>query len=312
MMNPILLLPKQLQDQDIAFTFWMKKAPDNKFVVTAFAVDEAIFGMTKIEVMLSSKDDDIDLQMLMDSAGTLTVHHKYLETPRHFSGVVVEAERDDKGHHRTSYRLVLMPSLYRLNYASDCRIFKQSLVTDIVKEIFSDHGIENVIWSVEEAKHELREYCVQYRESHLAFVERILAEEGIFYYFHHGMEGQLNVVFTDRAQVLSDSPEQKTLAYNALASGVVKGVYCSSLSYREKLTSTTMVQRDYTFRNPEYSQEHKEKTSTSNGEKKDYELYVYPGRYKKDAVGKPFTRYRLEAKRVDASLGYGVSNAPIF
>ncbi|MHC5307426.1 contractile injection system protein, VgrG/Pvc8 family, partial [Bartonella sp. LJL80] len=43
---------------------------------------------------------------------------------------------------------------------------------------------------------------------------------------------------------------------------------------------------------------------------KDYELYDYPGRYKQDAAGKPFTRYKLEAARVDASLAYGISNAP--
>lgn len=310
-MNAMPQLPVHIQDQDIAFTYWMKEASDDKFVVTAFAVDEAIFGMTRIEVMLSSKDDDIDLQALIDSPGTLTIHHKYLETLRHFSGIVVEAERGNRGHHRTAYRLVLMPSLYRLDHGSDCRIFQQKKVPEIVRQIFSEHGIENVLWEVEDGKHEIREYCVQYRESHLAFIERILAEEGIFYYFEHDKNGQLKLIISDRPNVLPDCPGQPTLEYNGLASGAVKGVYCSSLSYREKLRATTFTQRDYTFRNPEYNQEHKKHTSSPNGEKKDYELYDYPGRYKRDAAGRPFTRYKLEATRVDASLGYGVSNAPL-
>ncbi|UXN07857.1 type VI secretion system tip protein VgrG (plasmid) [Bartonella sp. HY761] len=288
----------------------MKEAPNDTFVVTAFAVDEAIFGMTKIEVMLSSSDDNIDLQALLDSPGTLTVHHKYMETLRHFSGVVVEAERGDRGHHRTAYRLVLMPSLYRLDHGSDCRVFQTKKVGDIVKELFSEHGIDNVIWDIDEGSHDAREYCVQYRESHLGFVERILAEEGIFYYFEHDKEGLLKLIISDKPNVLHDCPGLKEIEYNSLSSGSVKGLFCSSLSYREKLRATTVVQRDYTFKNPVYNQEHKERTANPNGEKHDYELYDYPGRYKKDSAGKAFTRYKLEATRVDASLGYGVSNAP--
>ncbi|UXM96359.1 type VI secretion system tip protein VgrG [Bartonella sp. HY329] len=288
----------------------MKEAPNDTFVVTAFAVDEAIFGMTKIEVMLSSSDDNIDLQALLDSPGTLTVHHKYMDTLRHFSGVVVEAERGDRGHHRTAYRLVLMPSLYRLDHGSDCCIFQTKKVDDIVQEIFSKHGIDNVTWDIDKSSHDAREYCVQYRESHLGFVERILAEEGIFYYFEHDKEGILKLIISDKPNVLHDCPGLKEIEYNSLSSGSVKGLFCSSLSYREKLRATTVVQRDYTFKNPVYNQEHKEKTANPNGEKHDYELYDYPGRYKKDSAGKAFTRYKLEATRVDASLGYGVSNAP--
>ncbi|WP_182417287.1 type VI secretion system tip protein TssI/VgrG [Bartonella sp. HY038] len=248
-MNPIMQLPKQFQEQDIAFSYWMKEAPNDTFVVTAFAVDEAIFGMTRIEVMLSSSDDNIDLQALLDSPGTLTVHHKYMETLRHFSGVVVEAERGDRGHHRTAYRLVLMPSLYRLDHGSDCRVFQTKKVGDIVKELFSEHGIENVTWDIDEGSHDAREYCVQYRESHLGFVERILAEEGIFYYFEHDKEGLLKLIISDKPNVLHDCPGLKEIEYNSLASGSVKGLFCSSLSYREKLRATTVVQRDYTFKN---------------------------------------------------------------
>lgn len=308
-MNVTLQTPVLKQDQDIAFTYWMKDIPEHEFVVTAFAVDEAMSGMTRIEVMLASESDDIDLQSLMDTAGTLTVHHKYLETLRHFSGIVVEAERGDRGHHRTVYRLVLMPSLYRLDQGSDCRIFQQKTVPDIVKELFSEHNIENVVWNIA-SQHLAREYCVQYRESHLAFVERILAEEGIFYYFRHDKQGLLQLILSDQPMVIPETPGLAELEYNAMGSGAVKGVYCSSLSYREKLRATTVSQRDYTFKKPEYNQQQKERSSNPGGEKQEYELYNYPGRYKEDDAGKPFTRYKLEATRVDSNLAYGVANAP--
>lgn len=308
-MNAILQMPVLEQDQDIAFTYWMKNVAENEFVVTAFAVDEAIFGMTRIEVMLASKNDAIDLQSLIDTAGTLTVHHKYIETLRHFSGIVVEAERGDRGHHRTAYRLILMPSLYRLDQGSDCRIFQQKSVPDIVKELFSEYKIENVVWNLN-SQHLAREYCVQYRESHLAFIERILSEEGIFYFFDHNEQGLLKLTLTDQSMIAVECPGMAELEYNATSSGAVKGVYCSSFSYREKLRTTTVIQRDYTFKKPEYNQQHKEKATLTSGEKQDYELYDYPGRYKEDAAGKAFTRHKLEATRVDANLSYGVANAP--
>ncbi|WP_340146870.1 contractile injection system protein, VgrG/Pvc8 family [Halomonas sp. PA16-9] len=39
----------------------------------------------------------------------------------------------------------------------------------------------------------------------------------------------------------------------------------------------------------------------SNAQREDYEHFDYPGRYKKDASGKPFTRHRLESLRADAT-----------
>jgi len=278
-------------------------------LVSAFSVDEAIFGLTRIEVMLVSKRSDIDLEALIDAPATLTVHHKYLPQLRHFSGIVVEAERGNSGHHRTSYRVVLLPSLARLEHGSDCRIFQNETVPDIVRTIFAEHGIEDVEWRLG-AEHQQREYCTQYRETHLGFIERILAEEGIFYYFTHDAHGKQTLILSDRPEHLADCPGGGELEYHAMGSTVERGVYCSSLNYRKKLRSTTYVQRDYTFKNPVYNQETEGVGARTVGEKGRYELYDYPGRYKQSAVGKSFTQHKLEATRVDAALGSGVANAP--
>ncbi|WP_275078569.1 contractile injection system protein, VgrG/Pvc8 family, partial [Pseudovibrio sp. WM33] len=48
---------------------------------------------------------------------------------------------------------------------------------EIVKILLKEHGVEDVKWDLTEP-HEAREYCVQYRESHLSFLDRITAEEG--------------------------------------------------------------------------------------------------------------------------------------
>ena len=69
------------------------------------------------------------------------------------------------------------------------------------------------------------------------------------------------------------------------------------------------MQRDYTFKNPPYNQQHAHQRGEDNGSAGDYALYEYPGRYKADGVGKPFTKHRLEAARVEATTGQGATNA---
>jgi|GEM_PF-3234678 len=204
----------------------------------------------------------------------------------------------------------MLPALARLNHGLDCRIFQNTSVPDIVRTVFAEHGIEDGEWRLS-GEHELREYCTQYRETHLAFVERILAEEGIFYYFTHDAQGKHTLILDDAPEALEDCPGQPQLEYNALGSTVHTQVYCSELKYRKQLRSTTYVQRDYTFKNPVYNQENRDSAAQKVGEKGDYELYDYPGRYKQSAVGKSFTQHKLEATRVPAALAHAQANAPL-
>ncbi|MEP3588850.1 MAG: type VI secretion system tip protein TssI/VgrG, partial [Marinobacter sp.] len=68
---------------------------------------------------------------------------------------------------------------------------------------------------------------------------------------------------------------------------------------------------DYTFKNPAYALMHEQSAGGVN-HRDDYQHYDYPGRYKADASGQPFTQTRLEALRNDASVAKGKSNRPDF
>jgi type VI secretion system secreted protein VgrG len=69
--------------------------------------------------------------------------------------------------------------------------------------------------------------------------------------------------------------------------------------------------KDYTFKNPAYALMHEHSAGGVN-HRVDYQHYDYPGRYKADASGQPFTQARLDALRNDASLAKGESNRPDF
>ncbi|EFO30245.1 type VI secretion system Vgr family protein [Roseibium sp. TrichSKD4] len=306
-MNVLARIPALFQDQDIAFSFTVPAAGDTALLVYDFTVSEALFGLTEVDVQLASDDPNVDLHALLDTPATLTIHHKYLGL-RHYAGVIAQISRGEEGFHRTLYSITLLPMLHRLAHGSDCRIFQQKSVPDIIKELLKEHGIEDVKWSLT-GSHEAREYCVQYRESHLDFIDRCAAEEGIWYYFTYGENGQHTLHFIDNPEIVAELEGQSSLEYNAMPSGAVKGVFCNRFSLKEQLRSTSYTQRDYTFKNPPYSQQHKVDRQEDNGSAKDYALYDYPGRYKQDAAGKPLTKYRQEAVRVDATTGQGRTNA---
>ncbi|WP_310621601.1 type VI secretion system tip protein TssI/VgrG [Flexibacterium corallicola] len=306
-MNVINPLPTLLQKDDLAFTFYSPHVEENDLLVEDFSVTEQVFELTRIEVSLVSKRPDIDLQALIDTPASISVLHKYAGI-RHFSGVVHRARRRNQGHHRTSYEVTLLPSLHRLDYGSDCRIFQLKSVPEIIKETLKRYGIENIKWHLT-GEHVAREYCVQYRETHYEFIRRLCAEEGIWFYFTHSKNGSHILHFIDNYRIISTQEGQPQLEYNATSGGVTKGVFCQNLSVMEEVRSSKWTMRDYTFKNPPYNQEHTAIRQEDNGLARDYAMYDYPGRYKKDAAGKPFTRSLMEATRVGATLAEGQTNA---
>lgn len=291
------------QDQDLAFSF---QGASGDFAVVAFEAQEAINAPFTIRIELASHDPDINLHDLMDAPGALGIFSKY-DAPRFLHGIVTEVERGDSGIRRTFYRLTLQPALTRLDHGSDSRIWQAKSVPEIAKEVLSTCGITDVDWRLD-AEHTPREYLTQYRETHRAFLERILAEEGIFYFFEHSENGH-RMVLTDAplaTPVLSNAPE---IGYNPRPGGQSRGSWVSRFAQRERLRSSSYTMNDYTFHNPPAQMLTQTEKQENNGLKGSYALYDYPGRYKDPAgVGAGFTRHRMEATRVDATTGDGQTN----
>lgn len=79
--------------------------------------------------------------------------------------------------------LRLSPRAWLLKRTRNSRIFQDMTVRDIVTEVLKQHGVAHQ-WALG-ARYRERVYCLQYRESDWAFVTRLLAEEGIFFFFRH-------------------------------------------------------------------------------------------------------------------------------
>jgi len=156
---------------------------------------------------------ETDLKGILGRKATLTVQSHRRALPRYFSGLVIEvaSHAGDNGSVMTS--VLLLPELCRLESGCRYRIFQGLSVPNIVQMIFCEYEISDVVWQLA-GSYPPRPFCMQYNESDFAFVQRILGEEGIFYYFVHRNEGYYQLVLCNKMQNVPDCPGQIRLDYS--------------------------------------------------------------------------------------------------
>ena len=194
--------------------------------------------------------------------------------------------RDMRGF--SLYRIRVVPSLWFLTRTSDCRIFQEKTVRDIVDTLLAEYGIQHREWRLN-AEHEKHEYCVQYRETAYDFICRLLEEEGIFFYFRHD-EKNHTVVFSDHNRGLTKCANtQVAISPDVGAPG---GIWQWEHGYRFR--SGRWALGDYNFETPSTSLTTEKRTVNPVLAKRPFEMFDYPGRYLKKGPGDALAKLRIE------------------
>jgi len=283
------------------YRYTLDAGEKHTFDVISFKLTEGLSEPFRLELMLSSFDPNISFSALMDQSVTFTFWQG--EQPvRYLNGIVTSFGLGKTGFVRTHYQMVVEPALARAAFQSDSRIFQHQNSEKIIRTLLQKNRVEKVSFEPLPSDWE-REYCVQYRETDLAFIERLAAEEGWYYYFDHRADSH-ELRFGHQSIA---SPILGTLTYNAKPAGDRSFACLWRFDYCRKVTTTSQTLRDYTFLNPNYNLEHQHHSQASALTDSDtsksavnsatvYEKYDYPGRYKKDEQGNPFSLYRLESE----------------
>ncbi|WP_455884010.1 type VI secretion system Vgr family protein [Pseudomonas protegens] len=292
-------MPRQ---SDLRYTF--EPLRGDPFEVVSFTLQEGLSQPFKLELELVSHHQAIDFYRMLDLAAVFTIWRD--DTPvRYVHGLVSLFQQGDTGFRRTRYTAVVEPTLKRFDLRSNWRIFQGQTVPEIITSMLAEQKLTDLRSQIC-FEHQPREYCVQAGETDLDFIARLAAEEGLLYTFEHRADGH-TLVLTDRVGGLgtigthTDCP----VIYQPMSGGDALEPALNRFHYTEQVRTAMQVQRDYTFTHPRYNQQH---TATGdqdlNNQHKDYERYDYPGRYKRDIAGKPFTKTRLTALRNDAKLAH--------
>lgn len=290
------------QPSGLQFTLTAAGLPPQTFVVADFSLTEMLSSPFVLNVGLASADPAIDFAAVLDQDATLFVWREG-ELQRSITGMVASFEQGDTGLHQTRYSMAIRPALWRTTLRRNSRIFQQKTIENIITSLLKENGITDVAFGLR-YPHPAREFCVQYQESDFDFIQRLAAEEGIFYYFEF-TEGKNTVVYTDD---VGTQPQGVTLPYNPGVASQAQEL-CVTTFTRSAQVRTAMVQlKDYTFKDPQWRGTFGKRANELQNQRTDYEHFDFPGRFKDEKHGKDFTRYRLEALRNDANLGQGQSN----
>src|SRR5690554_2869613 len=297
------------QASGLQFTARVGEFPSDHFAVVGFALTESLSSLFYGRLELASTDPDVAAGAVLEQPMDLVVWQDG-QPLRRFTGVVNEFARGDSGHRRTRYELVIQPPLWRLGLMHNSRIFQTRSTDAIVRTLLEERGIVDTVFDLKRAPAE-REYCVQHRESDLAFVERLAAEEGWHYRYQHGSADGAEQPALVIADHHGDAPRLEAAEYNGTAGGSTQQPAVFRFRHEERIRAASVAMKDYTFKNPAYALMH-EHSAPGVGHRDDYQHYDYPGRYKADASGQPFTEARLDALRNNASTASGESNRPDF
>ncbi|MEQ9910036.1 type VI secretion system tip protein VgrG [Pectobacterium odoriferum] len=287
----------------LQFTVKVGALPAPTFAVVDFQLSEALNQPFALSLNLASALPDMDFGTVLDQPCELMVWYEGI-LQRRVSGIVSAFAQGDTGFRRTRYQADVRPALWRLGLRTNARIFQAQKPETIIGTLLEESGITDYAFALRH-DHAPREYCVQYRESDLAFITRLAAEEGL-YFFHEFEEGKHRVVFADDAGALSKGPE---LFFNLATQGLSEGEYVRRFRYAEAVSTAEVALKDYSFKTPAYGLLHRKMSGELANQRESYQHFDYPGRFKKDPSGKAFTGYRLDALRAGAMTGSGESNA---
>jgi type VI secretion system secreted protein VgrG len=266
--------------------------------VLEFTGKEAISQPYRFDVELVSERPDIDLESLLHRQAFLSFDGA--ETGVH--GQIFRVGQGDSGTRLTRYQISLVPRLTYLGQRINRRVFQHQSVPAIITQILKDHGIlGDAFVFVLGSDYSEREYCVQYAESDLAFIQRLCAELGIHYHFQHSVEGHL-LVFGDDQTVFTRLPEPT--AYRPGSGMAASEPVINRFNVRLETRPTVVTRRDYDFHQPRLELE----SRLDSEQLPVLEDYGFPGQFNDREDGRQLARRALESHRADYRQAQGKSD----
>ena len=284
--------------------------PD-KLVLLSFSGEERISGLFQFELRLLSHEERINPIDIVGKPVDFYVRHADDEK-RYFNGVVnrfTYAGKDDRAHY---YSAEVVPWMWFLTKGSDCRVHetqKAKNATDIIDGLLSELGFTDYNWDVKRAP-EMREYCVQFRETHYDFITRLLAEEGIYFYFQHE-QGSHKLVMTDHANGGYDCKDNAVQLLSNLSQPEVTD-NLTGWHHQYEFTSGKYSLTDYNFETPSTSLLLNKNSLISLKDNAKLEFYDFPGLFGQKGLGEALTKLRMEGEEARYDTVRGSSECRSF
>jgi type VI secretion system secreted protein VgrG len=247
--------------------------------------EEALGRPFVYELDLYSEERDVDFKALLDQPATVRVELAQ-RAFRYINGVVTRFGCVGESGRYVMYRATLRPWLWLLSRSIDCRIFDGQTIPDVIKTVFRDHGFSDFDFKLTRPYRKW-EYLVQYRETAFDFVQRLMEQEGIYYYFKQE-DGKHTLVVTDSHGSHPTPKGYESIAYHAAyTNSRPEHDHIDGWRVTQEIQTASLVLNDFDFRKP------KAELLAGNHaqfEPRRFEWYDYPGEYDEFNDGQRYVR----------------------
>jgi type VI secretion system secreted protein VgrG len=289
------------------FKFKNLANPEQQLLLESFKGTEGLSRAYNFELLLVCQDSGVELKSMMGQHVVLEIE-LVDTTPRYLAGYLTRFASIGSDGGMARYTATLNPWFSMLKNRFDTRIFQGCTVEDVVTQVFA--------LCTAFSRHEFRlskplkhyTYITQYRESDFNFVQRLLEEEGMFYYFEHTAEGH-TMIICDDSTTLVPLPEQPQIRFHT-ASVTETADSITQWSGNRQLQSGKIAVQTFDYRQPSNRLPVAMKSLNKQGDVDEFEIYDFPGQYTHGTYdeGEALLRLRVEALELKGKSFHGASN----
>lgn len=270
------------------------------FRISSVDITEGLSERAKAVVVITA-DEDLDMAPCVGKRAL--IQGSGLET-RTWTMLVGEARFAQERNGPIRYRIELYDFAWPMGFRKNTRKFRNLNAPDIISTILDEHGITHR-WELT-TDPPVRKYCAQYRETDLAFVERLLEFEGIFYRFDEQGVMIMGDSSVSAPRVQGGRTFELIEAAQSLHSESETGIY--ELRKGSRVRTGKVVLGDYNWKRPDLALR---ETATADLDI-ELERYEYPAGYRDPERGSHLAKLRVEAYRAQAHYVTGFGDVMTF
>ncbi|ELC5052120.1 type VI secretion system tip protein VgrG [Salmonella enterica] len=222
---------------------------------------------------------------------------------RHISGLVTAARVVGHEGRSVTYELRMEPWVKLLTHTSDYKAFQNKTVVDILDEVLAEYPYPVEKRLVE--SYPVRTWQVQYGETDFDFLQRLMQEWGIYWWFEHS-EDSHTLVLADAISAHKACPDSPLVEWHQEGLKLDKE-FIHTITANESLRTGQWVLDDLDFTKPRSLLANTVANPRETGHAT-YEHYEWPGDYFDKSEGEMLTRIRMEAQRSPGSRAGGAGN----
>jgi type VI secretion system secreted protein VgrG len=263
-------------------------------VLASFVAAEGLSELFEFNVEALSEQENIDFDKAIGKSCTIK-QITYDNKIRYYNGILTATRRLGNAQDLFHYNLMLRPWFWLLGRKADCRIFLDQDVKEIISEVFKKAGFSDFVFRTTGEFPKIP-YCVQYRETDLAFCSRMMEHWGIYYFFEHA-DGKHTLVMADSRTSHKSIPDLPKLPFIQREAGAAHSQqHVHSWVSDRKLRTGKVHFNDYDYLQPgkdlKAPKESQEKYAHSK-----LEMYDYHHKYDDKDKGENHAQFRLEAEQ---------------